>query len=81
MVNAPFVVLALCALILLAHLAALGLFGGGAQAEQIALWIGAVRTASYPSYSPSRSHPDLGDTYSGDTVILDVRKFTVDVLG
>lgn len=53
MVNAPAVVLVLCALILLAHLAALGLFGGGAQAEQIALWIGAVRTGAYAAEAPT----------------------------
>ncbi len=44
--NAPGVVVGLAAIILLTHLASNGVFGGGASARAIALWVGAVRTGA-----------------------------------
>jgi membrane associated rhomboid family serine protease len=51
-INAPWVVIGLCVVILLAHLAALGRFGGGASAQAIAYWIGAVRTGAAAAELP-----------------------------
>jgi len=52
MFNAPVVVIVLCVAIVLAHLAALGLFGGGAYAQAIAYWLGAVRTGAAAAELP-----------------------------
>jgi membrane associated rhomboid family serine protease len=51
-VNAPLVVVVLAAAIVLAHLASLGLFGGGASAQAIAIWLGAVRTGALAAEVP-----------------------------
>lgn len=51
--NAPLVVVALAAIILLAHLASNGVFGGGASANAFALWVGAVRTGSLADEAPA----------------------------
>ena len=51
--NAPGVVVALAATILLAHLASNGVFGGGASARAVGLWIGAVRTGAMAGEAPA----------------------------
>ncbi len=52
MFNAPLVVVVLCGLIVLAHLAALGFFGGGVSAQNMALVLGAIRTGSLAAEVP-----------------------------
>ena len=47
------VVVALAAIILIAHLAANGVFGGGAGANAFALWIAAVRTGALADEAPA----------------------------
>jgi membrane associated rhomboid family serine protease len=51
-INAPIVVIVLCVLIVLAHLAALGTFGGQDYAPAVALWLGAVRTGAAAAELP-----------------------------
>ncbi len=50
--NAPLVVIALCALIVLAHLARLGTFGFQDIAENFAIWIGVIRTGPVAAEIP-----------------------------